>query len=101
MFQEELFQFVKLNLYFKSMCFACGRDRISADWLPFSTSEINKWKKLIKEMPGESDKAPFSLPEIQVNPSGWGPSTIETKFKDMPYQPFSKSDRLGKVSFHL
>jgi len=49
-------------------------------------------------MPGESDKAPFSLPEIQVNPSGWGPSTIETKFKDMPYQPFSKSDRLGKIS---
>merc|ERR1712088_1215639 len=25
-------------------------------------------------------------------------STIETKFKDMPYQPFSKSDRLGKIS---
>ena len=45
----------------------------------------------------EPARAPFSLPEIQVNPSGWGPSTIETKFKDMPYQPFSKSDRLGKV----
>merc|ERR1712088_418856 len=25
-------------------------------------------------------------------------STIETKFKDMPYQPFSKADRLGKIS---
>jgi translation initiation factor 3 subunit D len=46
---------------------------------------------------GEPEKAKFSLPEIQVNPSGWGPSAIETKFKDMPYQPFSKSDRLGKV----
>jgi len=46
----------------------------------------------------EPARAPFSLPEIQVNPSGWGPSTIETKFKDMPYQPFSKSDRLGKIS---
>jgi len=46
----------------------------------------------------EPVRAPFSLPEIQVNPSGWGPSTIETKFKDMPYQPFSKSDRLGKIS---
>lgn len=46
----------------------------------------------------EPTKAPFSLPEIQVNGSGWGPSTIETKFKDMPYQPFSKSDRLGKIS---
>ena len=51
-----------------------------------------------KEMSSEEPaRAPFSLPEIQVNPSGWGPSTIETKFKDMPYQPFSKSDRLGKV----
>ena len=45
----------------------------------------------------ETAKAPFSLPEIQVNTSGWGPSNMETKFKDMPYQPFSKSDRLGKV----
>lgn len=50
-------------------------------------------------MPGEGEKARFELPEIQVNQSGWGPSAIETKFKDMPYQPFSKSDRLGKVSF--
>ena len=48
-------------------------------------------------MPGEAEKARFNLPEIQVNQSGWGPSAIETKFKDMPYQPFSKSDRLGKV----
>ncbi len=44
------------------------------------------------------DKANFALPEIQVNPNGWGPNTIESKFKDMPYQPFSKADRLGKVS---
>ena len=50
-------------------------------------------------MPGEAEKARFNLPEIQVNQSGWGPSAIETKFKDMPYQPFSKSDRLGKVRF--
>jgi len=35
---------------------------------------------------------------IQDNPTGWGPNTIPAQFKDMPYQPFSKSDRLGKVS---
>merc|ERR1711962_294956 len=29
---------------------------------------------------------------------GWGPNTVPPKFKDMPYQPFSKSDRLGKIS---
>jgi hypothetical protein len=54
-------------------------------------------KKILKMSTEEAGKAPFSLPEIQVNQTGWGPSNIETKFKDMPYQPFSKSDRLGKV----
>jgi len=55
-------------------------------------------KKILKMSTEEAGKAPFSLPEIQVNQTGWGPSNIETKFKDMPYQPFSKSDRLGKIS---
>jgi len=35
---------------------------------------------------------------IQDNKDGWGPNTIPAQFKDMPYQPYSKSDRLGKVS---
>lgn len=39
----------------------------------------------------------FIAPEIQENPEGWGPCTIPDQFKDMPYQPFSKSDRIGKV----
>ena len=42
--------------------------------------------------------ATFSLPDIQDNVNGWGPCQVPEKFKDMPYQPFSKSDRLGKVS---
>jgi len=42
--------------------------------------------------------ARFEPPVIQDNPTGWGPNTIPAQFKDMPYQPFSKSDRLGKVS---
>ncbi len=41
--------------------------------------------------------ARFAVPVIQDNPAGWGPNTIPSQFKDMPYQPFSKSDRLGKV----
>ena len=41
--------------------------------------------------------ARFDPPLIQDNPTGWGPNTIPPKFKDMPYQPFSKADRLGKV----
>lgn len=30
--------------------------------------------------------------------AGWGPCELPDTFKDMPYQPFSKSDRLGKIS---
>ncbi len=43
--------------------------------------------------------ARFDPPVIQDNPTGWGPNSIPEKFKDMPYQPFSKSDRIGKVYF--
>jgi translation initiation factor 3 subunit D len=39
----------------------------------------------------------FIPPEIQENPNGWGPFSVPEQFKDMPYQPFSKSDRIGKV----
>ena len=44
--------------------------------------------------------AEFRLPHIQDNVNGWGPCQVPEKFKDMPYQPFSKSDRLGKVNFN-
>ncbi|XP_033102569.1 eukaryotic translation initiation factor 3 subunit D-like [Anneissia japonica] len=40
----------------------------------------------------------FVPPVIQENPDGWGPCTVPDQFKDIPYQPFSKGDRLGKVS---
>ena len=41
--------------------------------------------------------AHFDPPAIQENDNGWGPSAVPEKFKDMPYQPFAKGDRLGKV----
>ena len=41
--------------------------------------------------------AKFVPPVIQDNPDGWGPTDLPPKYKDMPYQPFSKGDRLGKV----
>jgi translation initiation factor 3 subunit D len=45
----------------------------------------------------------MALPPIQDNPDGsWGPSSSslpETfKFKDIPYAPYSKSDRLGRFA---
>uniref|UniRef100_A0A646QEF9 Eukaryotic translation initiation factor 3 subunit D n=1 Tax=Hemiscolopendra marginata TaxID=943146 RepID=A0A646QEF9_9MYRI len=42
--------------------------------------------------------AHFVLPVIQDNNNGWGPCSVPDQYKDMPYQPFSKGDRLGKVS---
>jgi translation initiation factor 3 subunit D len=42
--------------------------------------------------------ARFEAPVIQDNPTGWGPCALPDVFKDMPYQPFAKGDRLGKVA---
>ena len=47
--------------------------------------------------------ASFSLPPINDNPDGgWGPSTShppdQFKFKDIPYAPYSKSDKLGRFA---
>ena len=39
----------------------------------------------------------FVFPRIHDNPSGWGPCEVSEQFKDTPYQPFCKEDRLGKV----
>ncbi|KAJ7098645.1 eukaryotic translation initiation factor 3 subunit D [Mycena belliarum] len=47
--------------------------------------------------------ASFSLPPINDNPGGgWGPSSSnlpdQFKFKDIPYAPYSKSDKLGRFA---
>ncbi|KAJ7055016.1 eukaryotic translation initiation factor 3 subunit D [Mycena amicta] len=47
--------------------------------------------------------ASFSLPPIHDNPDGgWGPSTSnlpeQFKFKEIPYAPYSKSDKLGRFA---
>ncbi|PAV21017.1 translation initiation factor eIF-3 subunit D [Pyrrhoderma noxium] len=47
--------------------------------------------------------ASFELPPIQDNPDGgWGPSQNSVpqdfKFKDIPYAPFSKADKLGRFA---
>lgn len=47
------------------------------------------------------EKPSFVPPVIQENLTGWGPCEMPEQFKDMPYQPFSKGDRLGKVSYCL
>ncbi|KAJ3109512.1 Eukaryotic translation initiation factor 3 subunit D [Phlyctochytrium planicorne] len=46
----------------------------------------------------DQEQASFSLPTIQDNPVGWGPSQIPFSLTQIPYAPFSKSDRLGKIA---
>ncbi len=47
---------------------------------------------------GQAAQPKFIFPQIHDNPLGWGPCEVPEQFKDTPYQPFSKDDRLGKVS---
>lgn len=43
------------------------------------------------------DGSTFHL-ELQYNDHGWGPCELSDTFNNQPYQPFSKSDRMGKIS---
>ena len=55
--------------------------------------------RVMPEIMGDLEELPrFEAPGIQENANGWGPCDMPEQFKDMPYQPFSKGDRLGKVS---
>ncbi len=47
----------------------------------------------VKIMPG----AHFNAPLVVENKAGWGPTDDTFQYKDMPYQPYSKNDQLGKV----
>lgn len=42
--------------------------------------------------------AHFVIPKISDNRDGWGPTTLPDRFKDMPYAPFSKNDKVGKAA---
>lgn len=54
--------------------------------------------------PNSSDGAANELPSIFAlrlvndNPEGWGPNDQPEKYKELPYQKFSKSDRIGKIA---
>jgi hypothetical protein len=46
------------------------------------------------------DEPTFKLPEIIDNDNGWGPSPVmlPEKFRDIPYAPYSKADKLGRIA---
>lgn len=39
-----------------------------------------------------------SIAKQLLDPMAWGPTKVPEKFKDMPYQPFSKSDKVGRIA---
>ncbi|KAJ2631716.1 hypothetical protein GGF44_003908 [Coemansia sp. RSA 1694] len=47
-----------------------------------------------------SDLPSFTLPTVFDNPKGWGPANTQqaNEFKDIPYIPFSKSDKINRVA---
>ncbi len=47
-------------------------------------------------MPGQL--VGFSIPQTPENSEGWGPTTVPDELKDIPFAPFSKGDKLGRVS---
>ncbi|OUM68706.1 hypothetical protein PIROE2DRAFT_53147 [Piromyces sp. E2] len=48
----------------------------------------------------EDQKPKFILPKISDNVNGWGPleNDIPENLVDIPYTPFSKSERIGKIA---
>ncbi|KAI9364771.1 eukaryotic translation initiation factor 3 subunit D [Pilaira anomala] len=48
----------------------------------------------------DSTKPQFFLPPIYDSQGGWGPASdvIPQQFRDIPYAPYSKSDKLGRVA---
>lgn len=47
-----------------------------------------------------SQKPSFQLPTLHDTLSGWGPTSdvIPNQFRDIPYAPYSKGDKLGRVA---
>ncbi|GFR44661.1 hypothetical protein Agub_g5951 [Astrephomene gubernaculifera] len=41
---------------------------------------------------------PFPVPAVTDNPDGWGPCTVPAHLKDIPFAPFNKGDKLGRVA---
>ena len=42
--------------------------------------------------------AQFSVPDVEDNVEGWGPTSVPIHLSGVPYAPFGKGDRVGKIS---
>ncbi|KAJ3289869.1 hypothetical protein HK104_007159 [Borealophlyctis nickersoniae] len=48
----------------------------------------------------QTENAPprFTLPKVTDNPNGWGPVGVSEELSKVPYAPYSKADRVGKIA---
>lgn len=42
--------------------------------------------------------APFLTPAIVDNEEGWGPTTVPELLEGVPYAPYAKADKVGRIS---
>lgn len=40
----------------------------------------------------------FKLTDLQDNQEGWGPITMPHELQDVPFMPYSKGERLGRIA---
>jgi translation initiation factor 3 subunit D len=40
----------------------------------------------------------FVLPPVEENAEGWGPTTVPEQFDGVPFMPYSKGERLGRIA---
>lgn len=42
--------------------------------------------------------AQFVLPAVEENAEGWGPTSVPEQFDGVPFMPYSKGERLGRIA---
>ena len=40
----------------------------------------------------------FKLPAVEDNTEGWGPDSVPQQYEDVPFMPFGKGERLGRIA---
>lgn len=40
----------------------------------------------------------FVLPEVEENVDSWGPQSVPPQFDGVPFMPFQKGERLGRIA---
>lgn len=50
---------------------------------------------LTKAMPAQPF---FQVPTVEDNEDGWGPTTVPQQLEGIPYAPFSKGEKVSKIS---